>query len=408
MASSVSSLRQQFEQKQKDLVQGDDRVRAGLARTKSSKKQLNIAPLAAAGCNTSNNPMLKSLWDAVVDYNREWQHPDKMSMSQVAHSVAILDFIYQACATYMTDKAMKTVNSMGGPAKRKARYDAFTTLLQEVTEEIDLMGGKMLTGPLNFQENKRNYWLERLDSNHRAGYLISTKYNTWVQSGSTQTFWNWLQANGGIGLSASSRVAGYENPEGAQWNRNYYIENGLFYKSKNDRPLKTSSWSTEFSGSGWGVFVCSMPMMDPGANVGIFVFSYNHSAGWDHHSSFLGGAPVMAAGEWIVDNTGKVRVMTAKSGHYMPKWENLHRFVCRFPDIPGDAIIRPNMLDCIKDPDKMIKYYRISDFRARKLSATPLKRAVVMGAITSTGANSNITEHLPGGVTKTLSAMLPA
>ena len=407
MGGNVSSLRQQFEDKQKQLIQGDQRIKAGLAQSKAVGQRLSTAQLLAAGCDTSNNPVLKSLWDSVNDYNAQWQHPTKVSMQQVAHSVAILDFIYQVCATYMTSKSMKTLNSVGGPAKRKARYEAFTALLQEVAKEIDSLGGKMLSGPLNFQENKRNYWLERLDPKHRAGYMISGLYNTWVKSGSTDTFWAWLKANGGRPLKAQSNVAGYENPEGAQWQHCYYIENGLFFKDQDDTPLSTALWKTEFSSSGWGVFVCSMPMQDPTGNVGIFVFSFNHRAGWDHHSSFLGGAPVMAAGEWIVDNTGKIRVMTGKSGHYMPKWENLHKFVTRFPEIPGDAIIRPNMLDHNNGADN-IKYYRISDFRARKLAATPLKRNVVINAISATGANFNITEHLPAGVQRTLSSLLPA
>ena len=88
------------------------------------------------------------------------------------------------------------------------------------------------------------------------------------------------------------------------------------------------------------------------------------------------------------------------------KWENLHRFVTRFTDIPGDAIIRPNMLDHNNGADT-IKFYRISDFRARRLGATPLRRNVVMGAIGATGANSNITEHF-AGTSRTLSALLPA
>jgi hypothetical protein len=37
-----------------------------------------------------------------------------------------------------------------------------------------------------------------------------------------------------------------------------------------------------------------------------------------HHSSFLGGAPVLGAGEWQV-RTGLLRLITAKSGHYQPE-----------------------------------------------------------------------------------------
>jgi hypothetical protein len=114
----------------------------------------------------------------------------------------------------------------------------------------------------------------------------------------------------------------------------------------------------------------------------------------------------MAAGEWTVDSTGKIRVITGKSGHYMPKWENLHKFVARFPDIPGDAIIRPNMLDHANGTDK-IKFYRVRDFRARELRATPLRRTAVLDAIKATGANWNIEEHFTGGHAS-MSSLLPA
>ncbi len=384
MASRVNSLKSIFENKQKDLIKGDQRVQAGLAATKAVGQRLSTAALVAAGCDHSRNPVLVSLWDAVKDYNAEWKHPSTMNSDQSLHAIANLDFLYQICATYMTSKSMKTLNSGGGPAKRKARYEAFTALIGEVAKEVESFGGKMLSGPANFQEKKRNYWLERLDPEHRAGYHISDKYNTWVRSLSTDTFWVWLQANGATTLPYSN-VAGYENPEGAQWQHCYYFDGGLLWKAQDDSPLCTALMRTEFSEKGWAVFVCSLTMPDPGGTLGEYVFSYTHRAGFDHHSSFLGGAPVMAAGEWIVDATGKIRVLTGKSGHYMPKWENLHKFVTRFPDIPGDAIIRPNMLDH-KNGTDTIKYYRVSDFRARRLLATPLRRRVVIDAISATAA----------------------
>lgn len=157
------------------------------------------------------------------------------------------------------------------------------------------------------------------------------------------------------------------------------------------------------------VYVVSLPMKSLAGVIDAYVFSYTHMAGYKHHSSFLGGAPVMAAGEWIVDGSGKVLVITAKSGHYMPKWENLHRMVVRLSDIPGDAIIRPNMMDH-QTGGNTIKFYTVNDFRSRNIMATPLRKDAVLNAIRSTGANTNITEHLRiNGLpaTRTLSQMLP-
>ena len=401
MGGNIRSFKKFFEDKEKGLAGGDERIRVGLAVSKASRQRLSTAQLIAAGCNSSKNPVLQSLWDAVNDYNTQWQHPTTMNNQQISHSVAILDFIYQVCATYMTERSIG-----GGHAKRIPRYEAFEKLIDEVAKEMQLYGGKMLVGPADFRLDKRNYWLERLDPKHRAGYLISEKYHTWVHSGSSDTFWVWLKANGGHDLKLQSRVAGYEAPGAAQWQHCLYFNNGLLLKPHNDLPFSTAGMETAFSGDGWAVFVCSLPMLEPGGHFGVFVFSYTHRAGWDHHSSFLGGAPVLAAGEWIVDSTGKIRVITGKSGHYVPKWENLYKFVTRFPAIPGDAIIRPNMLDH-KDGTDIVKYYRVSDFRSRGLMATPLRRQVVLNAITATGANANIDERMPGG-SKSLSSLLAA
>jgi hypothetical protein len=401
----LDSLRDIFENKQKALQQGDQRIQDGKAATKAvvAGRRLSTAQLTAAGCNTSNNPLIQSLWSAVQDYNTQWQPRFRMNNQQVSHSVAILDFIYQACGTYMTDKSMKTLNSAGGTAKRKLRYDAFASLIQELAREIESLGGKMLVGPTDFRTQQQpNYWLERLDPNHRSGFKISDKYDKWVKSGSPLTFWQYL----GLPDIGDGNVAGYRTLEGVQWEHCCYFEGDQLWNMETDLGLSTANMSSAFSGRGWGVFVCSMPMAGPDGKIGEYVFSNTHRSGFDHHSSFLGGAPVMAAGEWIVDSTGRIRVMTGKSGHYKPKWENIYRFVSRYHQIPGDAIIRPNMLDHNNGTDT-IKYYRVSDFRSQQLRATPLRKSVVLGAIGATGANIIFSEKWPVGKERPFSDLLP-
>lgn len=306
----------------------------------------------------------------------------------------------------MTNKVYKTTNSSGGEAKRKMRYEAFEGLIKAVTAELELYGGRALVGPSNFQTRARNYWLERMDPHNRAGFMISGKYEEWLQNGVDGTsFWNWLQVNGGGAIQAQSQVHGYNNPNRAQWQHHKHFDSVTGeLRNGNDTPFCTSLLRTEFSKTGWAVWVCSMMMLDEFANdFGNFIFSNTHRAGWDHHSSFLGGNAVMAAGEWVVTNTGRIKVITAKSGHYMPKWENLQRFVTVMTQIPGNAIIRPNMLDHNNGTDT-IKYYRVADFRHRGLLATPLRRDVVLNAIRP--SNEDITEHFRGG-TGRLRDMLP-
>jgi hypothetical protein len=79
-----------------------------------------------------------------------------------------------------------------------------------------------------------------------------------------------------------------------------------------DVPLDTKDMMTNKSGAGFGIFV-----MD---NTGqIYVGS--HKVGLFHHSSFLAGGDVAAAGELKASN-GKIVSLTDKSGHYKPEVEN--------------------------------------------------------------------------------------
>ena len=112
---TVSHLANFFKQQSDQLVVGDQRVQAGLAKSLARGQRLRTAPLMAAGLDKSKNPLLQSMWEAILDYNREWQHPTKMSDAQMCRAVAILDHIYKTCATYMTDKSMKELKASGAP-----------------------------------------------------------------------------------------------------------------------------------------------------------------------------------------------------------------------------------------------------------------------------------------------------
>lgn len=73
-------------------------------------------------------------------------------------------------------------------------------------------------------------------------------------------------------------------------------------------PLDTSGMVSNASGSGFGIFVMSQ---NGEAYVG------SHKVGIFHHSSFLGGGNVAAAGEMKAGG-GKLEVLSNKSGHYKP------------------------------------------------------------------------------------------
>ncbi|MGS2808632.1 toxin glutamine deamidase domain-containing protein [Nocardia sp. MW-W600-9] len=87
------------------------------------------------------------------------------------------------------------------------------------------------------------------------------------------------------------------------------IRNGLLYTA-NGELFDTGRAQTVWSGGGRAIFV-----MDQNGNL---YASLSHSAGRFHHSSFLAGAPVAAAGELVVSG-GVLQLLTDSSGHYRPE-----------------------------------------------------------------------------------------
>jgi len=77
------------------------------------------------------------------------------------------------------------------------------------------------------------------------------------------------------------------------------------------KPFDTRNTRTHFSGPGWAIYVVSP--------TGLW-YAGSHVVGQFQHSSFLGGRPVIAAGEIQVKD-GVPLVITAKSGHYTPTME---------------------------------------------------------------------------------------
>ncbi len=84
------------------------------------------------------------------------------------------------------------------------------------------------------------------------------------------------------------------------------VANGILHWGDSPLDTVTQKLETVFSGVGWGIWVLSPS--------GEF-YTASHKTGEFHHSSFLSGEPVKAAGEWRVKN-GRIDVITGKTGHY--------------------------------------------------------------------------------------------
>jgi hypothetical protein len=105
-----------------------------------------------------------------------------------------------------------------------------------------------------------------------------------------------------------------------------YVEDGVLYDSAGRR-LDTTDSHSVFGGSGSAIFVMN-------ADGRIYV-SAEHTIGVFHHSSFLSGQPVAAAGELRVID-GQVVGLTDRSGHYTPAARYTQQFLHHLSDYGVD------------------------------------------------------------------------
>jgi hypothetical protein len=120
-----------------------------------------------------------------------------------------------------------------------------------------------------------------------------------------------------------------------------------------DKVFSTTGMSTAWGGSGWAIYVVS----DQG-----HWFCSNHRVGMLHHSSLLGGRPVLSAGEIKVID-GLPHTVTAKSGHYRPKMEH---FVNGLRCLAREGINLTSVKVVVFD-----KKTAVTDYTAAQLLDTP-------------------------------------
>ncbi len=383
--NDVRSRISMFNQKNATLAAAELDAKAKFEATKASRTGfLPVDPLVLAGMHTSKNPLLQYIYAEVIKYNQNYVHPSTLGPADAFKKAAQLDSIYYVAFDYISSKWQRTDAS-----KRARRWSALEALLNAVGQHFEDLGLRRITGTNKFGEiddKHRNYWLERVDPLSRPGYILSKSFGRWLAAQPTKVdgagktipkpFFEWLALQSSIldsefGPGASAmRVQGYNDQ--VAWDKSVHFDHGIV-RDAGDGVFSTQTRRTEFAGAGWAIWVCSGKIPSPNGRFESFIFSNTHIAGDFHHSTFLGGAPVMAAGEWIVDAAGKVCVITAKSGHYKPSPNDMLRFIHSNPDVPRSALIRPDLGDFTTKG--AIYFYTVADFAARGPVATPVKRA---------------------------------
>jgi hypothetical protein len=331
----------------------------------------NMTQLTSAGLDRSKNPTLQKLFTEVSLYNG-------LPRDQHAEASRLLDKIMKHAAVYLTSKKPQA------GAKNQLRWTAMTNLVTEAATEAQGHGVKLLHSPADFRAIKgdvklgcQSYWLERVDPLHRPGFVLSQEYETWIGSPpitmkEKQSFWEWL---GNRGNTDSVMMVKGDDGTGKLLVEGYRITfDAGVAKNSLDEVYCTRDASTAHSGAGWAIFACS-----PSGGL----YARPHEIGFFHHSSFLAGKPVAAAGEVLVDEAGKVKIITAKTGHYRVGSDEMRRLLTLIPDIPGDAFILPDWNKMYPPPlgQNQALLYRCDDFRKDGTAAAPRTKALVAAAI---------------------------
>jgi hypothetical protein len=103
-------------------------------------------------------------------------------------------------------------------------------------------------------------------------------------------------------------------------------------------PFDTSQNSTLFSGQGFAIWVMSPQ--------GVF-YTGDHKESEFHHSSFLAGRRVAAAGEWAVNKGGQLVFVNHKTGHYHCTPQQLYNAMVKLRDGMQMDVSRTAV--CLKD-----------------------------------------------------------
>lgn len=149
-----------------------------------------------------------------------------------------------------------------------------------------------------------SYWLEYMDPRHHNIITLQELFSVWFSLTTNKlNFWQWLEYKG---FDKFSNVTKYLSINSvSQYRLSYDLEQGLIYRGHETFPFDTSNIEKDFQ------------PLDKVA----FVMDHNYNLyaaekyGAFHHSSFLSGNPVIAAGMIkIID--GKIQEIDDSSGHY--------------------------------------------------------------------------------------------
>lgn len=154
------------------------------------------------------------------------------------------------------------------------------------------------------------YWQEAIQPDHEPGFLLKDQVKRWQQDTDNKLNFTEWRVEKGLTGQGIVQVKYCDETERKDYLVN--INNGQL--TRNGQIFDTKNEETAFSGEGTAIFVIS-----PDGKM----YAGSHEEGEFHHSSFLAGGAIKAAGEMRTDSEGKIIFLSTKSGHYRPGNEEM-------------------------------------------------------------------------------------
>jgi hypothetical protein len=292
---------------------------------------------------TSKNALIKSLSDPIRRYNLLFPTAANIRAANTSYviepkMVALLDAMSITILGYLLHKP---------PAARKesgrVKWNAAVAFKDLLAAHADFFGIRFMKSDMRDAAGM-NYWLERANTAFTGhdGFEIFLK---WARSTAKKSF---AEAFG----AADSDLAYFDEAARAQYR--VRLSGQVAYTADDDL-LDTGSGQGAYSEiPNTFIYVCSARDRN--------IYSGPCAPGALHHSSFLSGEPIIAGGDWMVDN-GKVIYINAASGHYRPTAGGMALFARLFQGrLSPDTLIQPEHEGAI---------YLLRDFLIKGL-ASPL------------------------------------
>jgi hypothetical protein len=283
----------------------------------------------------SKNPYLQTITRAIAHYNLLL--PTFINQKQKDRAyvldgkmVGYLDAIVKSGFAYLLSRPPTSRSARG-----QERVGKIGELVEQVFDHADYFGIKFLHGDLS-DDKQWNYWAERATGHYIDHDEMGKLAAAWLASSEAKPFSDGLtNADNTLEYFSAAQRSGFEVR---------FV--GQDIVDSQGGMLDTTQGTGAFSGlNGSYIFVCSAATRR--------IYTAPSETGKLHHSSFLAGEPVLAAGDWVVDK-GKLQLINGESGHYRPAGSNIALFVRAF-----SASLRPSAW---VQPFRNGAVYKIGDY----------------------------------------------